>query len=85
MVGAERVYQSDHHLYVGYDQGRQMVAELIKPDSRQPSVPTFGTSPPEPPGESSGSRGAPEQSTPERANVAEGRCLEVAGSLSEGT
>eukprot|EP00971_Amphidinium_carterae_P310484 6169851-Amphidinium_carterae.1 len=71
MVGTERVYQSGHHLYVGYDQGRQMVAELIQPDSKQPGVPTFGTSPPEQPGESSGSRGPQEQSTPERSNVAE--------------
>eukprot|EP00971_Amphidinium_carterae_P310272 6165752-Amphidinium_carterae.2 len=71
MVGAERVYQNDHHLYVGYDHGRLMVAELIQPDSRQTGVPTFGTNPPETPGESSGSQRTPEQPTPERSNVPE--------------
>eukprot|EP00971_Amphidinium_carterae_P317315 6308639-Amphidinium_carterae.1 len=71
MLGAERVYQNDQHLYVGYDQGRQMVAELIQPHSREPGVPTFGNDPPEQPGESSGSRRNPEQSTPERPNVPE--------------
>eukprot|EP00971_Amphidinium_carterae_P346903 6488667-Amphidinium_carterae.1 len=61
-----------------------MVAELIQPGSRVPSVPTFGGSPfeqpeessepqrnPEQPGESSGSRRTPEQQVPERSNVLE--------------
>eukprot|EP00971_Amphidinium_carterae_P001800 36089-Amphidinium_carterae.1 len=71
MVGAERVYQKDQHLYVGYDQGRQMVAELIQPDSREPGIPTFGTNSSEQPGESSGSRRTPEQPIPERSYVPE--------------
>eukprot|EP00971_Amphidinium_carterae_P339758 6477741-Amphidinium_carterae.2 len=85
MVGSERVYQKGQYFYVGYDQGRQMVAELIQPDSRTPGVPTFGGSPlglpeessgsqrnPEPPGESSESRRTPEQQVPGRSNVSEG-------------
>eukprot|EP00971_Amphidinium_carterae_P012394 243918-Amphidinium_carterae.1 len=84
MVGSERVYQKGQYFYVGYDQGRQMVAELIQPDSRVPGVPTFGGSPlgppeessgsqrnPDQPGESSGSRRTPEQQEPERSSVPE--------------
>eukprot|EP00971_Amphidinium_carterae_P328710 6460718-Amphidinium_carterae.1 len=85
MVGSKRVYQTGQHLYVGYNRGRQMVAELIQPDTREPVVPTFGGSHleqpgefsapqgnSEQPGESSGSQRPPEQQVPGRTNIPEG-------------
>eukprot|EP00971_Amphidinium_carterae_P024053 474867-Amphidinium_carterae.1 len=84
MVGSERVYQTGQHFYVGYDRGRQMVAELIQPESSVPPVPTFGgipldqsgepSVPPrnsEQPGESSGSQRPPEPPNPGRTSVPE--------------
>eukprot|EP00971_Amphidinium_carterae_P180014 3570738-Amphidinium_carterae.1 len=62
---------SEIRTMVGSERGRQMVAELIRLDSRVPGVPTFGGSPLGPPEESSGSQRTPERQEPERSNVPE--------------